>query len=182
MLRLRPAHAYDEPVHLSRILVAGAATSLLAAPAAGAATKPLVKKSATYRGATSQGSTCRSSNMNDRPCDVSVKTSSDGKRVKLMLIRFSATCENTNLYRNTTDFANYPISRKGGYSEKGSYTQTIPPDNVRAEHDIKMKGRFYRDGTKYRLKGTFSVDADLTFQNGQTTRCTTGTISWSAKP
>jgi hypothetical protein len=170
-------------MHVPRVLAAAAVVSLLAVPVAGAATKPpLVKKSATYRGLTSQGSTCRADSMNDRPCDVSVKTSSDRKRVKVMIIKFSAPCENGNVYRNATDFLNYPISSKGGYSEKGSYTQTIPPDSVKAEHDIKMKGRFYRDGTKYRLKGTFSVVADLTFQNGTTTRCTTGPITWTAKP
>ena len=182
MLRPRAARPYDGAMQISRILAAAAAASLLAVPAAGAATKPLVKKSATYKGLTSQGSTCRADSMNDRPCDVSVKTSSDRKRVKVMIIKFSATCDNGNVYRNQTDFLNYPISSKGGYSEKGSYTQTIPPDSVKAEHDIKMKGRFYRDGSKYRLKGTFSVQADLTFQNGTTTRCTTGTITWSAKP
>jgi hypothetical protein len=172
---------------LHRTGIVLASLSLLAAPAALAATKPSpVKKSAAYAGTTSQGSVCRDAQGDEGvPCTVAFKTSKDRKRVKTLTIRWRAgpcSDNSSRYYRGATDFKGLPISSKHRFKFSGSYAAMLDGGDT-GTNTVTLNGKFTRTSSgKYRASGDFSVVSDLTLANGTKTHCESGRVTWSAKP
>ncbi len=161
-------------------LIAGVAVgSLLLAGVVDARTPRPQKKGATYSGHTSQDqNNCRTGNSNTAPCSIFASVSKDGDKVTTMLIYYFAPCTDGKVLRSTTVFRNRTISKTGKYSNASSYTETLG-DGTKAANTVKMHGKFTH-GTKWKLKGDYSIVSELTFPNGSKTQCKSGPVTFSA--
>lgn len=169
-----------------RVLVCVGILAAFASPAAvGAAKKPVIKKSATYTGKTSQGEVCRHGTVEFQQCDISFKTSKDRKLIPALTIRWRAgPCSDdpNRYYRAATDFKNLAISSKAKFKTSSSYDVTLS-DGTTGTNTVTLNGRFTRTSSgKYRASGDLSITSDLTFPDGAKTHCETGKVTWSAKP
>src|SRR3954454_14982027 len=167
---------------MRRAIAAAAAIALLVAPAVDAAkTKPPQKKGATYRGVTSQGSSaCHAGGQDGQPCKVTVAVSKDGKKVKRELVYWAAKCDDTNVYLGFTGLNAVPIKR-GKFQRAGSYDETLA-DGTKTSNSVTTHGTFRHKSGKYTLTGEFTVSSDVTFTDGTTTHCASGTIAFKTKP
>ena len=172
------SHAPRSAAHMAAAI---AVAALAAAPAVGATSSPPPqKKGATYSGVTSQGNDCFFNGQQGQPCSVSVKVSSDGKRVNPMQIRYRAACERNITFRSDTIFRNLSI-KKGKFSKNASYPVTLN-DGSTGTTTVSMHGKFTRKGKKYSVAGDYTAVSDLSFKDGTTAHCDSGKVTWKAKP
>jgi hypothetical protein len=168
-----------------RSLIALTLLALAAAPAALAATPSPVKKSTTYTGKTSQGDVCRHGTTDGLPCDVTLKTSKDRKRVTKLTIRWRGgpcSANPSQYYRAATQFVDLAISSKARIKFAGSYEAELDGGET-ATNTVKLNGKFTRTTSgKYRASGDLTVVSDIVSPNGSKTHCETGKVTWSAKP
>jgi hypothetical protein len=163
-----------------KLTAALALAGLAAVPAVDASTPPPQKKGATYTGITSQGTTaCRSGNNNDQPCVVSAKVSKNGKKVVRLLVKFTAACEDTNVYQDATIFAGLKIT-KGKLSVKAIYDETLS-DGTKVTNAVQAHGKFKRKNKKFSLLGDYQVGSEVTFTDGSKTHCASGKVTFTAK-
>jgi hypothetical protein len=163
-----------------RLAVALALAGLAAVPAVGASTLPPQKKGATYTGITSQGTTaCRGGNKNDQPCVVSATVSKNGKKVVRLLVKFTAACDDTNVYQDATIFTGLKVT-KGKFSAKATYHQTLS-DGTKVTNAVQTHGKFKRRNKKFSLLGDYRVGSDVTFTDGSKTHCASGKVTFTAK-
>jgi hypothetical protein len=180
--------AEDGAMKPTRILIALAALSLAAAPAAvGAAKKPPspVKKNVTYSGSTSQKQVCRVGSSEGQLCVVIFNTSKDGKSIPLLQMYWRAgPCSDRadRYHRGATNFTKLPIS-SNRFSTGATTYKTTFADGTSATITVTLNGKFKRSSTgKYSASGDFTAKSDLVFTDGGTSHCETGKVTWKAKP
>jgi hypothetical protein len=140
-------------------LLATALAVVVAVPLAVAATLP---GGAKYAGKTADGQA------------VTLRLTSDGKRVKRMRIHYTVTCNDGRSGDTYTDVLNPRV--RSDHSFRGSGTYKGSGDG--SENVFKVTGQL----SARKATGTFTLTA-TSAQNsqGETLRCKTGKLSWSAK-
>ena len=171
-------------VHMNRAwtLAVVAAASLFVVPAVEAKQQQSpVKKDATYKGLTSQGAVCHSGGADNKPCRVEVKTSKDGKRVAEMLIHYGSACKDeTKYFRSSTRFQDLPI-HDAKFESHATYDEPIQGGG-QSQNEVTMHGIFKRKNGKPVVSGTFKITNKLTFPEGKPTKCSSGKVTWLARP
>jgi hypothetical protein len=141
-------------------------TALLAAALAVLVAVPLSFGAALPGGAKYSGKT-------DDGRSLSLKLSSDAKLVKRMRINYEVTCNDGRSGRTYTDILNAKVrsdhSFRGSGSYKGSGDGSI--------NKFKVAGTI----SKRKASGTFSLTATSETDEGDTLRCKTGQLTWTAK-
>jgi hypothetical protein len=141
-------------------------TALLIAALAVLVAAPLVASAALPGGASYAGKT-------DDGRSVTLRLTSDAKRVKKMRIRYEVTCDDGRSGTTYTDILNPRIRSDGTF--KGSGTYKGSSDN--SENTFHVAGKI----SKRRASGTFSLTATSDAGDGTTLHCKTGKLTWSAK-
>jgi hypothetical protein len=134
-----------------------AASLLLAAPAAVAS----LPGGGKYVGTTSDGNA------------VTLKLSSDGKRVKRMRIHYTVDCNNGQSATTYTDILGAQIHKNHGFSATGTYTGSSDG----SKNSFHVSGKVW---TKT-AHGKFALKATGKGQGGKKLTCKTGQLTWSAK-
>ena len=181
-----------------RIAAALTALGLLAAPVAiGAGTPATVKGNATYKGKTKQGNVCRVVDpqtdevREDGTCTISLKTTTNRKRVSSATVSWRAACSDGTFHRGTSNlggaYADGSIKSDYTFTVRGKYQSPVRDnDGVitgNSKNDVKVKGKFKRSSTgKFSVSGTFTVVSELTQSGAPKRTCETGTVSYKGKP
>lgn len=169
-------------MHRARTLaVAAGVASLIAVPAVEAKNQQSpVKKDATYKGFTSQGSVCHADGANNKPCRVEVKTSPNGKRVTEMLIHYGSACKDESKYfRSSTRFEDLPI-HDARFESQAGYSEPIAGGG-HSDNEVTMHGIFKRKDGKATVSGDFKIRNKLSFSKGKSTKCSSGKVTWLAR-
>jgi hypothetical protein len=159
------------------------AALFIALPATGIAKKVSpVKKNATYAGKTEQGSTCVKGAVENVKCDVQVKTSSNGKKVAELLLRYHTDrCEDGSTFRSSTRFTGLKISNGKFAKIAAQYNEPLGTAGT-ANDVVTVKGTFKRSKTgKYSLSGSFQVTTNILYNSGVRVSCLITRTNWSAK-
>jgi hypothetical protein len=139
-------------------LLAAALAVLLAVPFAFAGSLP---GGAVYSGKTDDGRS------------VSLRLTSDAKRVKRMRIRYEVTCNDGRSGTTYTDILNPRI--RSDHTFKGSGTYQGSGDG--STNKFHVAGKI----SKRKASGTFSLTATSEPDQGPTLKCKTGSLTWKAK-
>jgi hypothetical protein len=104
---------------------------------------------------------------------VTLRLSSDAGRIKKMRIHYEVTCSNGGSGPTYTDILNPRVKKDGSFKGSGTYRGSSDgSDNV-----FKVTGTV----TKRKASGRFSLKATSKTADGDTLRCKSGSVSWSAK-
>ena len=142
-------------------------TALLAAALAVLVAVPFALAAALPGGAKYAGKT-------DDEQVVTLKLTSDAKRVKKMRIHYTVTCNDGRSGDTYTDILNPRI--RSDHTFRGSGTYTGSGDG--SENKFKVAGTI----SKRKASGTFSLTATSdSATQGETLRCKTGKLTWTAK-
>jgi hypothetical protein len=141
-------------------------TALLTAALAVFVVVPLVAVAALTGGARYAGKT-------DDGHSVTLRLTSDAKRVKRMRIHYVVNCDDGRTGGTYTDILNPRIRSDNSFKGSGTYEGSGDGST----------NKFHVAGTisKRRAKGTFSLTATSDGDQGGTLRCKTGKITWTAK-
>jgi hypothetical protein len=165
---------------LRTTLVAATTLALASAwPAVARIVSP-VKKSATYTGRTVQGRVCAQGTSTTALCNVSVKTSANGRKVTQLFIRFRAPCPGNRFFRSDTVFTGLSIvSNK--INKAAIYNEKVG-DQANVQNTVGLHATFKRSSKgKYSISGTYSVFSQIFYTSGGTLTCEAKAFKWSAK-
>jgi hypothetical protein len=104
---------------------------------------------------------------------VTLRLTADAKRVETMRIRYKLICDDDQTSHTYTDILNAKVRRDGSFKSSGTYKGTT--DN--------SKNKFHVAGTisKRKASGTFSLTETNESGQGDTIRCKSGRLTWTAK-
>ena len=141
-------------------------TALLVAALAVLVAAPLAVSAALTGGASYAGKT-------DDGRSVSLRLTSDAKRVKKMRIRYEVTCDDGRSGTTYTNILNPKIRSDRTFRGSGTYKGSSDD----SENTFHVAGTI----SKRKASGTFSLTATSDAGDGTTLRCKTGKLTWSAK-